>query len=884
MAEIAQRHIDFGVAPEALWPRVAASCLEWAAQQGVPVRDLVVLVPLAQHLSIARRAFARAGGWMPRVETSRTLAAALPPAGAAAADGVSLNVAQDRVRATQALQSQGWARSLQRRDPRGFEQMVARLVDTAQRLARAAAAVGPEARDAWIARSRALLSPEDGPGATERLLARMALEWVAASGPWPGDALHAWRPGAWVLVEAGGEDPAARALLAAANCPVLRLQADPDGDPLAAVPEAAQVSMIRSESFEDEARQVAAQLIALLNQGRRPLALIAQDRVLVRRVGALLARQQVPVLDETGWKLSTSRAAAGVMALLRAAAPLAGSDDWLDWLKSLPGSAPAPSSSDVSALEQAVRRHGWTRAAGLASSPLLEGAARSTAAWTQATLTPLREGDRAPLAVWMQRLAAVLHAAGQAQALADDAAGRQVLQALRLEADPQAAWAHFADAAPMRLDDFVHVVDELLENAVFEPPPPAAEPAVVITPLRRALLRPFAAAVLPGADDRRLGAPAAPDALLGEALSVALGLPSTAQRLREEALAFAHLLCLPQVLLLHRHQDEGELLGPSPLVERLDLLMQRRGRRIDALPEARTARTVALHPQPHPMPRAAGQLPSTLSASTVEALRDCPYRFFSRAVLGLREADELDDEAQKRDYGNWLHDVLWRFHQQRPAPRERAEDIDALRVLALSQREQAGIDEASFLPFEASFERFMQHYVDWLHARDAEGIHWLEGEAERRVEPPELEGIALFGRIDRIDALPDGRRQLIDYKTSAIGQLRAKVRNRLEDTQLAFYAALEMLRDEAHESPGLEAMYLALDENSGLDEVPHADVAETARELLQHLAEDLQRLRGGAALPALGEGRVCELCEARGLCRRDHWPDPLPETPDAPDA
>jgi ATP-dependent helicase/nuclease subunit B len=66
--------------------------------------------------------------------------------------------------------------------------------------------------------------------------------------------------------------------------------------------------------------------------------------------------------------------------------------------------------------------------------------------------------------------------------------------------------------------------------------------------------------------------------------------------------------------------------------------------------------------------------------------------------------------------------------------------------------------------------------------------------------------------------------------------------------------------------------------------VPHADVADTARELLQHLAEDLQRLRGGAALPALGEGRVCELCEARGLCRRDHWPDPLPETPDAPDA
>lgn len=884
MAEIEQRHIDFGAAPERVWQQVADLCTDWAAQQGLPLRDLVVLVPLAQHLGVARRAFARAGGWMPRVETLRTLGAALPPAGAAAADGVSLNVAQDRVRAAQALQSQAWARTLQRTDPRGFEQMVARFVDTAQRLARTAAAIGPAAREAWIQRGRVLLAPEDGPGATERLLARMAFEWVAASGPWPGDALHAWRPGGWVLVEAGGEDAAARALLAAAAGPVLRLQADPEGDPLAAVPAAAQVSLARCEGFEDEARQAAAQLISLLAQGQRPLALIAQDRVLVRRVAALLARQQVPVLDETGWKLSTSRAAAGVMALLRAASPLASSDDWLDWLKSLPGRAPAPRSAEVSALEQAVRRHGWTRAAGLADMPLLEGAAQSTATWAQAALAPLREGERAGLAAWMQRLGAVLHEVGQAQALRDDAAGQQVLQALRLEADPQAAWVHFADASTMRLDDFVHVVDELLENAVFEPPPPAQEPAVVITPLRRALLRPFAAAVLPGADDRRLGAPAAPDALLGESLSVALGLPPAAQRMREEALAFAHLLCLPQVLLLYRHQDEGELIGPSPLVERLELLMKRRGRGIAVLPDALAARSVATLPQAHPMPHAGGQLPATLSATVVEALRDCPYRFFSRAVLGLREADELDDEAQKRDYGNWLHDVLWRFHQQRPAPRSVDEDLAALHALALSQREQAGLDEASFLPFEASFERFARHYVDWLHERDAVGVAWLEGEVERRVEPPELEGVALFGRIDRIDSLPGGRRQLIDYKTSASAQLKAKVRNRLEDTQLAFYAALELLRDPDAEPPQLEAMYLALDDNSGLEPVPHAEVADTAQQLLQHLAEDLRRLRDGAALPALGEGRVCEFCEARGLCRRDHWPDPLPENPESGNA
>ena len=34
--------------------------------------------------------------------------------------------------------------------------------------------------------------------------------------------------------------------------------------------------------------------------------------------------------------------------------------------------------------------------------------------------------------------------------------------------------------------------------------------------------------------------------------------------------------------------------------------------------------------------------------SAVEALRDCPYRFFVRSVLKLSQADELDAEADKR--------------------------------------------------------------------------------------------------------------------------------------------------------------------------------------------------------------------------------------------
>jgi ATP-dependent helicase/nuclease subunit B len=77
-------------------------------------------------------------------------------------------------------------------------------------------------------------------------------------------------------------------------------------------------------------------VLAHLAQGRSPVALIAQDRQLTRRVGAMLAERGIAMRDETGWKLSTTRAAAGLMSLLRAMPWDASTDAVLDWLKNAP--------------------------------------------------------------------------------------------------------------------------------------------------------------------------------------------------------------------------------------------------------------------------------------------------------------------------------------------------------------------------------------------------------------------------------------------------------------------------------------------------------------------------------------------------------------------
>ncbi len=875
MAEIARITLDFEDGPAQAWDAAAAAAAGWLSQQGLAARDAIVLVPLAQHLAPARRAFGRLGGWLPRVETTRTLAASLPPALPQPEGAVSFDTAQDRLRARQMLREQEWGDAWARRDPKAFEHTLARLVDCAHQLARRAGAIAPDARSEWEGRARALLSAGEGPGHVERMLARIALEWVCASAPWPSDRLHALRPAAWIAVQAGGPDPLAQGVLesAAASVPALLLQADTlADDPLTAVPAATRIREAACIDFEDEAERTAAQLLALLDQGRQPLVLVAQDRLLVRRVGALLARHEVPVLDETGWKLSTTRAAAGVMALLRAAAPAASTDEVLDWLKVLPGGGAAPPVHALDGLEQALRRAGCTRRDAMAAATLPEWA-DAARQWTLQRLAPLADSGRATWAQWTDRLRQVLVDSGQWPALESDIAGAQVLRALRL-LGPEPRWRPLAESVQMRLADFTQMVDEVLEEAAFEPPPPVGAPAVVITPLRRAVMRAFAAAVFPGADDRRLGGGGSADPLLGEVVAVALGMPSAAGQQREEVQAMAQLLRLPEVCFSHRQQDGAELLGPSLLLQRLALQRERAGRPLERTEDARRVVPIEPHPQARPAPSAAGRLSQALSASAVEALRDCPYRFFSRTVLGLREPDELEEDAEKRDYGNWLHAVLWRFHQARGGPRTEEDDAAHLRELARQESIDSGIDVPSFLPYEASFERFVPHYVQWLQRRDREGARWLEGESDRSASPAELGGVVLRGRIDRVDRLAaPGARQLIDYKTGSAQGLRDRVRDPSEDTQLAFYAALELLHEDAPAGEELQAMYLALDDSGGIQEVPHPEVAATAAMLVQSLADELRRLRGGAPFLALGEGAVCDYCEARGLCRRDHWPD-----------
>ena len=91
-----------------------------------------------------------------------------------------------------------------------------------------------------------------------------------------------------------------------------------------------------------------------------------------------------------------------------------------------------------------------------------------------------------------------------------------------------------------------------------------------------------------------------------------------------------------------------------------------------------------------------------------------------------------------------------------------------------------------------------------------------------------------------------------------------RIKNGQEDTQLAFYAAL--MSDDT-----LAAAYVNLGEKEPTKTYEQPDIVGLRDELIDSILTDMARIARGAKLPALGEGKACDYCAARGLCRKDFW-------------
>ncbi len=441
-------------------------------------------------------------------------------------------------------------------------------------------------------------------------------------------------------------------------------------------PEAALSDRLRlfgAHSLEQEARAAEVQVRRWLLAGKRNIALVAQDRLVARRVRALLERAGVLVSDETGWTFSTLAVSTVLMRWLDALQSDFYFQDLLDLLKSPFIFADQPAGERKQAvyqLEQLVRKHGVASRLD-AFLDLAQGEAEVEtvlARLRQAADTLRRNSDT--LAGWLRALNDSLSILGVLQGLVADAAGVQLLQALQ-------TWRQELAAENTRFSraEWRHWLAQQLDENTFSDKSIASP--VSLTSLTSTRWRGFDAVLLLGSDAAHLPGTGNGSVWFNDAVRAALGLTTREASLAQQRDDLLALLAMnDSVLATWQDQQSGEKNLLSPHFEMLRALHQLAyGDDLAATELAAMLDGAQVRAAEFPLPERSSMpapvvphslIPGRISASGYNSLVACPYQYYARHMLRLNELDEVREGVEKRDYGEWAHDILHRFHQQFP--------------------------------------------------------------------------------------------------------------------------------------------------------------------------------------------------------------------------
>jgi ATP-dependent helicase/nuclease subunit B len=653
-----------------------------------------------------------------------------------------------------------------------------------------------------------------------------------------------------------------------------------DATLLKKIPAAALTSHLRlfgAHSLEQEAHAAEVQVRRWLLAGKQSIALVALDRLVARRVRALLERAGVLVQDETGWTMSTLAVSTVLMRWLDALQSDFYYQDLLDLLKSPFIFADQNSSERKQALyqlEQLVRKHGVVSHLD-AFLDLAHGNAEVQTALVrlrQAAETLRKSTDT--LSGWLRALDDSLSILGVLQGLAADMAGVKLLQALQTWQQELAG-----DSTRVTRAEWRHWLAQQLDAHTFQDS--SIDSSVLLTHLAATRWRSFDAVLLLGCDAAHLPSADNSGVWFNDAVRGTLGLPTREIYLAQQRDDLLGLLAMNDtVLVTWQASKNGEKNLLSPYLEMLRALHELAysddlaERELGSLLEHAQVRVAEFSlPNETVMPAPSvlkNLIPSRISASSYNSLIACPYQFYARHMLRLNELDEVREGIEKRDYGEWVHGILHRFHQQFALLNEHTRTTLEEALQQISSEMFAPTVERDYLAraWLLRWQQAIPVYLDAQLKSEAEGWRYQNGEVP--FEMPLTDELVLHGRIDRVDTQADGSVQVLDYKMMDATRLRNKLKEPGEDVQLACYA---------HVYEANEAAFISIEKDKVIPVAPPQDVPELAQANIERLKELFAQMRAGAALPAHGVDEVCAYCEMRGLCRKSDWTTDTPSPP-----
>ena len=624
-----------------------------------------------------------------------------------------------------------------------------------------------------------------------------------------------------------------------------------------------------AHSLEQEARAAEVQVRRWLLAGKQNIALVAQDRLVARRVRALLERAGVLVRDETGWTFSTLAVSTVLMRWLDALQSDFYYQDLLDLLKSpfiFADQSAQERKQAVYQLEQLVRKHG------VASHLDAFFALAHGESEVQVALARLRQAAEVlrknsdTLGGWLHALDDSLSILGVLQGLAADAAGTQLLQMLQTWQQELAA-----DSTRFSRAEWRHWLAQQLDAHTFRDS--TIDSPVLLTHLAATRWRSFDAVLLLGADASHLPGTDNGSMWFNDAVRSTLGLPTRECQLARQRDDLLALLAMNgTVLVTWQASKSGEKKLLSPYLEMLRALHELAygddlaERELGALLEDAQVRGADFSlPEAAAMPAPSvpqSLIPRRISASGYNSLVACPYQYYARHMLRLNELDEVREGVEKRDYGEWVHDILHRFHAQYPVLSQHArEDLDAA-LQHISAEVFAPALERDYLAraWLLRWQQAISAYLDAQLKSEAEGWRYQNGEVP--FELPLTDALALHGRIDRVDVQSEGAARVLDYKMMEATRLRNKLKEAGEDVQLPCYA---------HVYEADEVAFISIEQDKVVLVAPPQDLPELAQANIARLLAVFAQMREGAAMPAHGVDEACAYCEMRGLCRKAEW-------------
>ena len=349
----------------------------------------------------------------------------------------------------------------------------------------------------------------------------------------------------------------------------------------------------------------------------------------------------------------------------------------------------------------------------------------------------------------------------------------------------------------------------------------------------------------------------------------------------------------PQVLFSYARQRDGVEMRPSSLVAQL--AGHPRALPVHLLAPSLAPPGTVESPDVSCVPFPPGQLKG--GASVLSTQSQCPFKAFAVARLDARSWEAAQAGLTPAVRGQLLHAVMHSVWAGQPHGVRSLEELLQIQDIRTFVEEHVrrvlpgtiNSELSARLPqryLEIEQTRLTRLVTEWLQFEATRiAFYVLETEAKKNVT---IRGLTLSLRLDRVDALVDESRLIIDYKS---GDISPKVWDvpRPEDVQLPLYATYGLAADEKLGGLVFAKIRSGKTEFSGTVRVtgktlkanlnaknrllrsPLSDkMVQEWKYLVERLANDF--LSGRATADPREYPTTCEECKLQTLCRIQEFP------------